>query len=240
MRLLRIFIPVLCAAVLTASVTADSLRAKKPFVPTSHYALQKIEGWSVRVNKDLLSGRQREIGTRVLALLKEKLAEIRRIVPQAAAQKLTNVVIWVGVNDYAIPNATYHPSREWLKEHGWNPDKARGVEISSAATLLSWVKDQPMVILHELTHAYHDQVLGYDNVEIENCYQRAKKSGKYARVKNISGAVMRAYALNDAQEFFAEASEAYFGKNDFYPFTKEDLRKFDSETFNVVETLWNR
>ncbi|HRP70714.1 MAG TPA: hypothetical protein PLY93_14405, partial [Turneriella sp.] len=227
-------------ALMTPAVYADSLKAEKPFVPTSHYVKQTMEGWSVRVNKDLLNGIDKQTGTRALALLKNKLSEIRRIVPRQALAKLMQVSIWLGVDDYAIPNATYHPSREWLQENGWNSDKARGVEISNAKIFLEWSQDQPMLVLHELSHAYHDQVLGYDNAELERCYARAKKSGKYNRVKNISGAVVRAYALNDAHEFFAEASEAYFGKNDFQPFTRSELKKFDLDTYRVIEKMWNR
>jgi len=38
---------------------------------------------------------------------------------------------------------------------------------------------------------------------------------------------MRAYAMNDAKEYFAEETEAFFGRNDFYPFTREELKKHD-------------
>lgn len=224
----------LCAAALSAG----SLKATRPFAPTAHYALQKIEGWPVRVNKTLLAGKHKQTGTRVIALLRNKLAEMRKILPAKAIKRLQKVTIWVGVNDYAIPNATYHPSKEWLKENGWNPDKAQSIEISNAGIFMHWIRDQPMLLLHELTHAYHDQVLGYNNAEIEHCYNKTRKSGKYNRVKNVSGAVMQAYALNDAQEFFAEATEAYFGKNDYQPFTRSELKYFDPETYRVVEKMW--
>ena len=39
-------------------------------------------------------------------------------------------------------------------------------------------------------------------------------------------------------EFFAEATEAYFGKNDFQPFNKRQLRAFDSKSYRMVERAW--
>jgi hypothetical protein len=41
----------------------------------------------------------------------------------------------------------------------------------------------------------------------------------YDKVRYIHGGEKKAYATTDPKEYFAEISEAYFGKNDFYPFT---------------------
>ena len=46
--------------------------------------------------------------------------------------------------------------------------------------------------------------------------------------------------MKNPREFFAELSEAYFGQNDFFPFTREQLRAFDPESFKVIEEAWNR
>ena len=40
-------------------------------------------------------------------------------------------------------------------------------------------------------------------------------------------------------EYFAEGSEAYFGTNDFYPFTRAELKQHDPEGFRLLEALWN-
>ena len=39
-------------------------------------------------------------------------------------------------------------------------------------------------------------------------------------------------------EYFAEASEAYFGENDFYPFVKAELKRHDPNLEAVVAELW--
>ena len=46
---------------------------------------------------------------------------------------------------------------------------------------------------------------------------------------------MRAYALNGPNEYFAELTEAYFGKNDFYPFNRDDLKHHDPDGFRLVD-----
>ena len=48
----------------------------------------------------------------------------------------------------------------------------------------------------------------------------------------------RAYAMNNATEYFAEGTEAYFGTNDFYPFVRPELEEHDPEMARLVKKLW--
>lgn len=221
-----------------AAAQPRELRAKKPFVATTQYSDRNVLGWTLKVNHQLLTD-DSEVGRQALALIEVKLREITERVPGRALMALQRVPIWLGVDDYAQPNACYHPSADWLRTHGWNPDKAKAVEIGNAAIFLAWSEDQPMMILHELAHAYHDQVLGFDAPRILDIYGRAKASGRYESVPRSGGGSARAYALNNAQEFFAEASEAYFGRNDFHPFTRADLQAHDPEMFRLLTEIWS-
>ena len=47
----------------------------------------------------------------------------------------------------------------------------------------------PVLVLHELAHAYHDQVIpgGYRNAEIFGAFQKAKAAGTYDAVKRWTG-----------------------------------------------------
>ena len=45
--------------------------------------------------------------------------------------------------------------------------------------------------------------------------------------------------MTSPQEYFAETTEAFFGRNDFFPFTNEELQKHDPEMFKLLERLWN-
>src|SRR5205807_1716057 len=95
------------------------------------------------------------------------------------------------------PCMAYHPAVDWLREHGMNPEKARCVEIAGAETFLAWTLQQPWMVLHELAHAYHDQVLthGFENAEVRAAYDAAVKSGRYTSVLRWSGKTERHYAL---------------------------------------------
>jgi Mlc titration factor MtfA (ptsG expression regulator) len=48
----------------------------------------------------------------------------------------------------------------------------------------------------------------------------------------------RAYAMTDPMEYFAETTEAYFTRNDFFPFTRDELRQHDPEMLALLEKLW--
>lgn len=212
---------------------------KKDFVPSTKYATTLVAGWTVRVNRELLT-RESELGSNALALLSVKLREITNTVPAKAVEALKRVPIWLGVNDGHAPCAEYHPSKQWLAENGYNPDKAKCVEIGNARRFLDWSPRQPAMILHELAHAYHDQVLGFSEPRIRQAFERARSGGRYDAVARNNGKKERAYALTDAKEYFAEATEAFFGTNDFFPFTRAELREHDREIHDLMEELWNR
>ncbi|MBK9145277.1 MAG: hypothetical protein IPM23_22630 [Candidatus Melainabacteria bacterium] len=218
---------------------APPARAADSFVPTSQYVVQNVEGWSVMVNRHLLTD-QAKLGGRALGLLRQKLNYIRRVVPAHACAQLQEVRIWLGVNDGHSPCSEYHFSREWLKEHGYNPDKARSVEIGNAKLFTEWSVDQPMMVLHELAHAFHDQVLGQDNQGIKESFDHARESRLYESVLDCKRNRRRAYALTNEKEYFAECTEAYFGKNDFYPFNRADLQRYDPQMYALLGKLWQQ
>ena len=49
-----------------------------------------------------------------------------------------------------------------------------------------------------------------------------------------------AYAMTNAKEYFAECTEAYFSKNDFFPFTRVELEAHDPEVCTLLARLWGR
>lgn len=215
----------------------DESSAKPEYEPTAHYTVRNLEGWTVRIHRRLLDG-QKELGDRALELLRVKLYEINRVVPSGPLAKLHAVPIWLEFKNRDVKCACYHPSKEWLAEHGFNPEKAGSVEIGHAANFLDWSRVQPAMVLHELAHAYHHQVLGWDHAEIEAAYRRAKESKSYESVLYYDGRMQRAYAMNDAKEYFAELTESWFGTNDFYPFVRPEVHKHDPEMAKLLKKLW--
>lgn len=223
------------SALLTTGCAAPDVTTQP--IPTSQYETRVVEGWTVYVNRRLLRDEQL-LGADALKVLAGKLHEITRVVPEKACAELRKVPIWLGVDDGPNDRAQYHPSRDWLVKHGFNPDKARAVEIGNAKRFLKTVIEQPSMILHELAHSYHDRVLGFDHAGIREAYRQAKIGTSYDSVLRISGVTERHYAMTDAQEYFAEGTEAYLGMNDFYPFVRAELRQHDPRLFHLLEELW--
>ena len=82
---------------------------------------------------------------------------------------------------HELSNMQYHPSQAWLIKNNHDPSLVKRVHIPRAQQLIArstWLK-HPYVILHELAHAYHDQVLGFENEEIKKAYHRAEKYKLY-------------------------------------------------------------
>jgi len=95
------------------------------------------------------------------------------------------------------------------------------------------------VLIHELAHAYHDVALrGRDDGRVVEAFRLAR-GNPYYRYIDEYGRAQSAYALLNAEEYFAEISTAYFyGKNDQPPRNKAELRKNDPTGYLLVEALW--
>jgi hypothetical protein len=202
-----------------------------------------IEGWTVHISKSLLATNAAQTA-RMLDLLEGQLRGIVRVVPAPAVAELKKVPLWVSPEYPGTkPRAEFHPDAGWLRANGRDPAMVRGVEFTDVRNFERELVRMPVVVLHELAHAYHHRVLGFDNKEIKAAYDRAKASGKYDKVERWFGngrpnTFERAYAMTTPQEYFAENTEAYFGRNDFFPFNREELKKHDPDIYAIIEKVW--
>ena len=204
--------------------------------------IRDIQGWKVSINRELLAN-EAEPTAKALELLARQLDEIVRVVPALAVVELRKVPLWINPEyPNALPRAEYHPGAGWLGDNGRDPVMAKGVEFTNVRIFEAETRRMPNFALHELAHAYHDRVLGFENAEIEAAFQHAKATGKYEQVLRLDSAgrkrLDKAYAMMNAKEYFAECTEAYFTRNDFFPFTREELQQHDPEMFALLEKLW--
>jgi hypothetical protein len=206
--------------------------------PEDHYAERDVRGWTVKVNRRLLVKEHDRLRHDTLELLDDHLFRIARVIPPAALARLRKVPIWVELAHPRHPCMCYHPSRDWLKRHGMNPAKAGGVEVANCRNFLDWTHKQPWMVLHELAHAYHHQVLGFNHAGIRACFREAMRNRLYDSVLHIDGDRRRHYACTNPREYFAEMTEAYFGTNDFYPFVRAELKQVDPRMFELLSKLW--
>lgn len=229
----------LIALLVIAFVPITARAGKDSFEPTKNYVVRQVEGWPVLLHPQLVKDHPKLIEP-MLEQLRHQLYTIKRLIPASAVEKVQTVKIWVENFHPLHPCMCYHPSDGWLKGKGCNPDKAKGVEIANPKNFLSWTKDQPFMVLHEMAHAYHHQFLpdGYDNNELRKAHIRMRETKKYDEVLHINGRKQKHYSLTNPMEYFAESTEAYFGTNDFYPFVRAELREFDPEMYELVGKLW--
>jgi len=225
----------LCALALVAAENSPDSRGKRE--------TRAIAGWNVYVSKALLLSQNAQT-ERALGLLRAQLEAIILAVPAPAVAKLRKVPLYFSPEYPGVqPKAEYHYAAGWLREHGRDPSMAKGIEFTNVRTFEAESRRMPVFALHELAHAYHDRVLGRDHAGIKAAYEKAKAGGKYDRVERQDSegrkSMDRAYALTNDKEYFAECTEAFFGHNDFFPYTRQQLKQHDPEMFALLEKVWN-
>lgn len=209
------------------------------------YQTNMVEGWTVVVNARLLS-EEKAATEKALEILRGQLKEIMRVVPGPAVAKLREVTLWLSPEYPGVkPKAEYHPGAVWLRDHGRDPAMVKGIEFTDIKNFEAEARRMPNFTLHELAHAYHDRVLpdGFANAEIKAAFERAKASKAYDKVERWFGngkpnTFERSYAMTNPQEYFAEATEAYFARNDFFPFTRAELKQHDPDMEQLLGKLW--
>lgn len=220
-------------------------RSTAASTPNDH--LQKnIEGWQVLISTQLLKD-EKEATERALELLALQLQEIEREVSEEAVAELRKVPLWFSPEYPGVrQRAEYHPGADWLRKNNRNPAMEKAVEFTNVRIFERETKRMPNFALHELAHAYHDRVLpgGFGNQAIRSAFTNANKKGLYEKVEQRFGdgrsVEVRAYAITNPMEYFAECSEAYFSTNDFFPFTRSQLEKHDPQMFALLKSLWTR
>jgi hypothetical protein len=226
-------------AALVPCIPFGGLRAEEPPKPESHTE-RRIEGWTVRVDDRLLAPPHGDLGARALRFLEAKLADVRAVVAAESLARLQAVTIVLDLTHGELRIAQYHPSAGWLRGNGYSTNLAKCVHIPEAADLPTprSINEQPWFVLHELAHAYHDQVLGFDEPRLRAAYEAFKSSGRGEQVLLFDGRRVRHYALTDEKEFFAEMTEAYFGVNDFFPFNRAELMTAEPDIFDLMQAIW--
>jgi len=208
--------------------------------PTTDIVTRPIHGWTVHIDRTMLEGPHQQTGGRALRMLGNHLERIALLVEGEPLEQLRKMEIWIEHQHPVLRTMQYHPSAGWLRQHSHDPRLHKKVHIPRARDLLSRAQliKHPAVILHELAHAYHDQQLGFGEPRIRAAYRAAKAAGNYERVLAHTGETVRHYALTNHKEYFAEGTEAYFYRNDFYPFVRAELEQHDPGLHALLAEIW--
>jgi len=202
--------------------------------------IKNIEGWKIHIDPALLKGKHSTDGLHAIKMLTNHLQRISILVQGEALKKLKTCQIWLEHSHPTLHAMQYHPSVGWLKANGHDPRLQKKVHVPQAKALTSrgQLLKHPAVILHELAHAYHDQFLTFEHPEIIAAYNKARQKGDYNKVMLYTGQSVKHYAMTNHKEYFAEGTEAYFYRNDFYPFVRAELKKHDLDLHKVLEKVW--
>ena len=107
---------------------------------------------------------------------------------------------------------------------GGNPGSYNGTTKTITLDAQVYPADHP-ILLHELMHAYHAQILpdGTRNAEILALYHAAVASGKWPA---------DAYMLSNVNEYFAMMTSVYlFGSAARAPLTRDEIRKLQPDCY---------
>lgn len=224
---------------LLALLTLGLIAADRPGLPIDHTE-KRIEGWTIRVDDRLLKNESAAQGERALQLLNARLTAISMVVPEPALTKLRTITIQLDLDYADLKPMQYHPGADWLRDHGYSASLAKCVHIPDTVGFLSPFENHrmPWVVLHELAHAYHDQILSFDQPGIIAAWKKFRDGGKYTAVLTSPGPLREHYGLTNEKEFFAEMTETYFGSNDFHPFVAGQLKKEEPEIFALMAEIW--
>ncbi len=219
--------------------------------PLSRYESVELAGFRVLIDPEALAtGKD---WRRVRAALLVDLERVAKVLPAAARDRVRATRIVVTRSTLPRPDwdgasaACLHPSADWLVQHGYDAERQGTVEILNMDKYLLWRAEQPEMLLHELSHAYHlglgggGEGAGYDDPRVIAAYDAAMAAGLYDAVGYVmaeEGQTRRAYAAGNPQEYFAELSEAYFGRNDYFPFVRADLKEHDPAGYAMIEEVW--
>lgn len=207
------------------------------YTPTSAY--QKQQSWGFTVLVAPAVSKQGKQSSAALNLLRAKLAEATKTLPKQALLELRKVPIFVEHESSSESCIGYHPAAEPLDETAVNLEKRQAIEIGALSCFFDKANgDEPMVLVRELALAYLDRVIGWDAPEIKAVWEQAKKGDQYRLVPYVTGGMLPPPGIASPQFFFAETTESLFGQNDYFPFHREDLARYDPDACAAVAKAW--
>lgn len=209
------------------------------------YRIRSVQGFTLLLSRETLKHAQDKVYERKpLEVLELETKTLVRIMPARVIKLLRTVPIWVEWDvKKAMPNgrpgfamAMYYGGHQLqMLEDGEHPLKAKCVVIHRMRSLTEarQPRNDPggSLLLHEMAHAVHMELLGVKDTRVANAYMQAMERRLYDR---------RMYASTNELEFFAEMSCSYYGQLREYPHNRAELKKHDPVTYQLMERIWGK
>jgi hypothetical protein len=242
----RLALTVLLVAAL--GVSAQTLEPKKKSDVPAGYRKLILQGFTLyysdRVHDEDRTSKLKQTPLAALEVELQLVDAAIKNLPAEKLKKLKAVPIWVEWDERIAMNngraggavAVFLGGHQaGLMRRDDDPVKVNAVTILSLRSLAG--EHQPgrdsgrCVTLHELAHAFHYHVVGHDNPQVKAAYKQAMERKLY------DSAV---YAATNEFEYFAELSCCYLTKLDYFPRTRDELKKHDKAGYDLMVKVWGR
>ncbi len=200
--------------------------------PTSAYAKRSVQGFNVMVNRRVLEHKKE--AAEALEEVDAQLGRIARVVPPKPLAKLRKVRIWVEWASDPEALTVFHPSAQWLRENGYNPEKAGGIAVGNACKFIECSRDdQPWALMHELAHAYQFLVLGEDHPAAQKAYRKAMDGGLYESVAHVHGGSEEGLRGDELQGVFRRSHRGVLRQERLLPLQPRGPEEVRSDRVSV-------
>jgi hypothetical protein len=217
--------------------------------PPAGFEVRTLRGFTVLIHDDVQAQKADRWQRKPLDVLEAEFDDLRRILNPKLFEMVRQIPIWVRWHtpDSTMPDAVafyFGHTGPQMRARGKDPLLANSIELVTLKRLGELrppgSKFQQVILLHELAHAIHHRLLGFDSAEVKGAYQTAVERKLYDRVTDRTGRIGRAYARTNDAEYFAEISCAFLDSCFYYPFTYQELRDYDPAGFALTESVWKR
>jgi hypothetical protein len=197
-------------------------------------------------HEDITLGNANQLGYDQLV---KDIANLKERLPSSVWAQIKKDTLWIESNSNTI---AYHPKS--------GSDARKGnIRVGNLPKYLELVKkNQPELLAQNIGKLYVDKYVSTDiKTQIETHYNTIK-TNKYKKVYYSDGIklirssnlpltnrdqAVQFYlhvpeASKDVLSYVGEITEAYLGENDYYPFDRKDLARYDPEALTFLQALW--
>ena len=128
-----------------------------------------------------------------------------------------------------------HGHNDWLLLKGYLENDSSAAKTRWWLECENWVFDPStrFNLFFEKSRFY--AVYG---VRVIEAYDKAMAAGLYDKALLYNGKKVRHYAASNHKEYFAEGTESFFYRNDFYPFVAAELKEHDPVLYDLLVDIW--
>ena len=239
---------VLFSGTLTGEEPSDGRKKKADIInyrePRREFKTVKRGRWSFEVEQQLMDEAP-AIAEKAVKRLQENLNEAFRLLPKPAHPVLLEMTWFVLYGPKSrgggLDSGLEYDARNAPKFRPNLDERFQRCIIVHCAENYTKLSDlwALKAVLHELGHAHHKENWPEKQPEIMDAWKNAIDKGLYLNVRDEKGKTApKAYALANQLEYFAELTTMYFGRCNYSPVNRAELKKYDPVGHAMIQKMW--